>query len=117
VTLKVRFADFSTVTRSSTLPAPVGGTDDLRPVARELWRRIARAGRGIRLLGVAVSGLVSRDVPAQLALDGGQRHAAAAVVDEIRDRFGDTAVVPARLAARPEQSSGSRASNETPQGL
>lgn len=56
VTLKARFPDFSTVSRSQTLPAP---TDDARTVVRVARRLLEDldARRGVRLLGVGVSGL------------------------------------------------------------
>ncbi|MFL6060387.1 MAG: DNA polymerase IV [Marmoricola sp.] len=56
VTLKVRLHDFSTHTRSATLPGP---TDDARTVsriARTLLAELDTSG-GVRLLGVGVSGL------------------------------------------------------------
>ena len=56
VTVKVRLHDFSTHTRSTTLPAP---TDDARVVsrlARSLLGEVDTSG-GVRLLGVGVSGL------------------------------------------------------------
>lgn len=56
VTVKVRLHDFSTHTRSTTLPAP---TDDSRVVARlarNLLSEVDTSG-GVRLLGVGVSGL------------------------------------------------------------
>ncbi|MGH8774218.1 MAG: DNA polymerase IV [Jiangellaceae bacterium] len=56
VTLKVRLHDFTTLSRSATLPAP---TDDARTVTRlaaRLFTEIDTSG-GIRLLGVGVSGL------------------------------------------------------------
>jgi DNA polymerase IV len=56
VTLKVRLHDFTTLTRSTTLPAP---TDDVRVVSRlasQLFAEIDTSA-GIRLLGVGVSGL------------------------------------------------------------
>jgi DNA polymerase-4 len=56
VTLKVRYPDFTTVTRSATYPGP---TDDTRLVARAATRLLADIdlARGVRLLGVGVSGL------------------------------------------------------------
>jgi len=56
VTVKVRLHDFSTLSRSTTLPAP---TDDVRTVvalARTLVHEVDTAG-GVRLLGVGISGL------------------------------------------------------------
>lgn len=56
VTLKLRRYDFTTITRSQTLPQP---TDDARQVASIARRLLAEAGTGggLRLLGVGVSGL------------------------------------------------------------
>jgi DNA polymerase-4 len=56
VTLKLRRYDFTTLTRSQTLPQP---TDDPRQIAATARRLLADAGTGggLRLLGVGVSGL------------------------------------------------------------
>ncbi len=56
VTLKLRRYDFTTLTRSQTLPQP---TDDARAIAATARRLLAEAGTGggLRLLGVGVSGL------------------------------------------------------------
>lgn len=56
VTLKLRRYDFTTMTRSQTLPQP---TDDPRQIAATARRLLAQAGTqgGLRLLGVGVSGL------------------------------------------------------------
>jgi DNA polymerase-4 len=56
VTLKLRRYDFTTLTRSQTLPQP---TDDPRQIAATARRLLADAGAGggLRLLGVGVSGL------------------------------------------------------------
>jgi DNA polymerase IV len=56
VTLKLRRYDFTTLTRSQTLPQP---TDDARQIASTARRLLSEAGTqgGLRLLGVGVSGL------------------------------------------------------------
>ena len=56
VGIKVRFDDFSTVTRARTLRDPVGELEPVLEVARELLRRLDPA-RPVRLLGVRVAGL------------------------------------------------------------
>ncbi|HEX6247828.1 MAG TPA: DNA polymerase IV [Nocardioidaceae bacterium] len=72
VTVKVRLHDFSTHTRSTTLPAP---TDDARVVARlarTLLAEVDTSG-GVRLLGVGVSGLadwIQEDLFADVELLG-----------------------------------------------
>ncbi|MGO4256206.1 DNA polymerase IV [Marmoricola sp. RAF53] len=56
VTLKVRLHDFSTHTRSATLPGPTDDTRTVARVARTLLTEVDTSG-GVRLLGVGVSGL------------------------------------------------------------
>ncbi len=67
--IKVRLDDFSTHTRARTLAEPVGGTEQIGPVAVQLLRRFAPP-RPVRLLGVRVAGLEPDQAPAaeQLAL-------------------------------------------------
>jgi DNA polymerase IV len=96
VTLKVRFADFQTITRSSTLPTTV---DDGPTVARAALALLAGVDPtpGVRLLGVSVSGLVV-GAAQQLSfedLGGPSSHDASGAVDAIRERFGDRAIGPA----------------------
>ncbi len=67
VTLKVRYADFTTVTRSRTLSAPTADPRQIAAVGRELLRRSEAGERAVRLLGVGGSNLVAGSV-AQLAL-------------------------------------------------
>jgi DNA polymerase-4 len=55
--IKVRFDDFSTVTRARTLEAPANDLETVAGVARDLLRRLDPE-RPVRLLGVRVAGLV-----------------------------------------------------------
>lgn len=94
VQLKLRYSDFSTITRAHSLEQPtqldtvVGET--VRTLFRENWER----GRTIRLLGVQTSGF--DDVPMQLDLLGqvqeDKMSKALSVVDRMRDKFGENAV-------------------------
>lgn len=58
VTLKVRFQDFDTITRSSTSGERVDGYEKLLDIARLLVDRVPLGGRRIRLVGLGVSNLV-----------------------------------------------------------
>lgn len=102
ITLKVRFADFTTVTRSHSVASAIDVTRDLWEVTRELYGRVDVAGRGIRLLGVGAASLVTKEEPRQLAMDSARHQALAAAADRVRNRYGNNAVVPARLAEPPE---------------
>jgi len=57
ITLKLRRADFSTVTRSRTLPAPTDDEEVISTIATALFDGEWRAGEPIRLLGVRASNL------------------------------------------------------------
>jgi DNA polymerase-4 len=57
VTVKVRYPDFVTVTRSRTLRRPVDDARLLTELSRELLRRTEAGERGVRLLGLGVSKL------------------------------------------------------------
>jgi DNA polymerase-4 len=52
LTLKVRFEDFTTITRSLTPTVPVRGVDEIMKIARELVERVPLEGRRIRLVGL-----------------------------------------------------------------
>ncbi|MGE3620338.1 MAG: DNA polymerase IV [Acidimicrobiia bacterium] len=101
VTVKVRYGDFRTITRSVTLARPVdSGTEVVRAAAALLDR--VEVAEGVRLLGVHVSQLCEPG-PHQLSLDdlaepGPDWGRATAAVDAVRARFGPAAVVPATLA-------------------
>lgn len=71
VTLKVKFTDFQQITRARTLPQPIAGHDEMLNTASALLTDVFPITKGIRLLGVTLSSLDSRDgVPTegQLAL-------------------------------------------------
>jgi len=57
ITVKARFTDFRTLTRSQTLARPLADADELTAWASQLLRRTEAGNRPVRLLGVAVSGL------------------------------------------------------------
>jgi DNA polymerase-4 len=67
LTVKVRYPDFTTLTRSRTLPAPVTSAKWIAGVAQDLLRQTDAAARNVRLLGVTASGLV-HGAPVQLWL-------------------------------------------------
>jgi nucleotidyltransferase/DNA polymerase involved in DNA repair len=99
VTLKVRFANFKTITRSRSLAEEVDATSEVYEVARELYLKVHSDSVRIRLLGVSLSGLAPGPPRRQLDLLARPARAteAATAIDDIRERFGDAAVRPATL--------------------
>jgi DNA polymerase-4 len=87
VTLKLRYSDFSTLTRSITLEQPVDETGDLVGAARELVAKVPLGGRRVRLLGLGGTGLVPSGAPRQLALDRPERRLLTAAADRIRNGY------------------------------
>ena len=73
VTLKVRFQDFTTITRSSTPSVPVRQVDEILKVARRLVERVPLEGRRIRLVGLGGSNLIHPGEPTIEPKDGGPR--------------------------------------------
>src|SRR6266536_946594 len=101
VTLKLRFADFRTITRSRTLPSSCDNDTEIYEVARELLDKLRLGRVPLRLVGVSASNLSREGAPVQLKL-GGERSAWAAAVrasDAVRARFGEGALDRASLAA------------------
>src|ERR687886_2044863 len=100
VVLKVRFADFTTITRSRTLPEHTDIARTIYGTARELFERLGLDRARLRLVGVRVEGLVpASSGHRQLALDErpqGWREAERAV-DRASARFGAGVVRPATL--------------------
>ncbi|MTD56201.1 DNA polymerase IV [Amycolatopsis pithecellobii] len=105
VTLRLRFADFSRATRSHTLRDPTAGTAAILTTARGLLAaaRSMIEDDGLTLLGLTLSNL-DNDGAVQLMLpfDGAETGALDATLDEVRTRFGATAVTRAMLLGQAE---------------
>ncbi len=101
VSIKIRFGDFTTITRSSTVPQPIDGTGAITDAAATMLESID-VSPGVRLLGVSVSQLASSKVR-QLSLDdldNSTRDTTDPVVDEIRGKFGGDAIGRASTLSR-----------------
>lgn len=100
VTLKLRFADFSTITRAHTADPTQDGLSIFRAVDTLLSR--VRLSQAVRLIGVSVSGLGPARA-GQLSLlepDALRRERLAQAVDRLASRFGEKAIRPASLIGR-----------------
>lgn len=101
VQVKIRFGDLRTITRSTTVAQPLDTGVALARAAGPLLLGEDVTG-GVRLLGVSVSQLAP-SATRQLSLEdqGSSSWAdATRAIDDVRGRYGPTAVVPATLVAR-----------------
>ncbi|HLF70311.1 MAG TPA: DNA polymerase IV, partial [Actinomycetota bacterium] len=97
VTLKVRFGNFATLTRSRSLPHEIDSTSGIFGVARDLLRQVLGdrepGTKRIRLLGITMSNLSEWPASEQLTFDRAPNWSQAdRAIDRVRFRFGDDAV-------------------------
>jgi DNA polymerase-4 len=94
IQLKLRYSDFSTITRAHSPARPTQLDTEIYEEARELFRRNWKAGAKVRLIGVHAAHWSDGDE--QLDLLAGDKHerwrGALAAADRLRDKFGESAV-------------------------
>ena len=102
VVLRMRFGDFGRATRSHTLPSPTSATSAVLAEMRALLaaERELIDERGLTMVGVTVANLEAGSRQLQLPIDERHGDVLDHVLDEVRDRFGATAVTRASLLHR-----------------
>ena len=105
ISIKIKFADFSSLTRSKTVPIAIDNTHDTYEVVKALYLALRNDGARIRLVGVSFSQL-QEGAPVQLELGARERgwREADTAIDRAQARFGRGSVRPGRLI-RPESGS------------
>jgi DNA polymerase-4 len=92
--LKLRYKDFTTITRAHTLPSPTQLDTEIFEQIRAIFRKNWKKGMQVRLLGVQASSFSSQ--PDQINLLDGNRQQrwkdALAAADRLRDKFGESSV-------------------------
>ena len=114
VALKLRYADFSTLTRTRTLTEPVDSAQLLYEAVRGLLAALGRRPMSVRLIGLRAESLEPAEGAAQqLTLDGRDDNwrSAEDALDRINQRFGDSRIMPARLL-KPEKPGTGRGSGQ-----
>ena len=94
ITVKIRYSDFKTITRSRTLASPTCFDRQIFEVAADLLRKNVSPGRPVRLLGVTASALLSAgwqeslfDVDERRSLEKLYRG-----IDRLREKYGEDAI-------------------------
>jgi DNA polymerase-4 len=98
ITMKIKFADFTTLSRAKTVPIGIDSTQETYEIVKKLYLALRNEGARIRLVGVSLSNLLEQ-APVQLELgarDRGWRDADTAI-DKAKARFGRGSVRPGRL--------------------
>jgi DNA polymerase-4 len=94
IQLKLRYSDFSTITRAHSVKRATAIDTELFEAIRELFRRNWKPGAAVRLVGVHVSSWGEGEQ--QMDLIGEDRHerwkGALAAADRMREKFGESAV-------------------------
>jgi DNA polymerase-4 len=94
VQLKLRYADFSTITRAHSLARPTQLDQDILGEALRLFRRNWKRGVAVRLLGVHASSLDGEEPQPDLLQGGESRkwQQALSAADSLRDKYGEAVV-------------------------
>ena len=99
ISIKVRFSDFKTISRSKTLDLPTTGTQEIFEVAKSLYLSLDLDRVLVRLVGVSLDSLVENDDVTQMVL--GERTSswqqADRAIDRVKAKFGSGSLRPARL--------------------
>jgi len=93
IKLKLRWPDFTTLTRQSTLSQPTDQGEEISKVALDLMRAVRKSGQAVRLIGVGVSGL--GPPIRQLSLwdtESEKSRRLQAAVDALKEKYGEKAI-------------------------
>ena len=105
ISLKVKYSDFTQISRASALHMPTDDSGDIYAVACRLLKKTDVGKRAVRLLGISLSQLTSLEDGTQLSLFGPdssslKRKELNTALDSICDKFGEKSIRPATLISK-----------------
>jgi DNA polymerase-4 len=94
VRVKIRWSDFTTLTRQQALPQATDDDTEIERVAQELFRGAWTSGQAVRLIGVGVSGFDDSEQQLGLWQDetADEKRRLQATLDDLKSRFGESIV-------------------------
>jgi DNA polymerase-4 len=93
VKIKLRWPDFTTLTRQLTLPQPTDQDEQIYATALSLLGKVRPKGKAVRLIGVGVSGLGAPLRQLELWGEQGERsRKLQQTLDELHARFGEKSI-------------------------
>jgi DNA polymerase-4 len=91
IAVKIRYADFETTSRQTTIPY-TSGDDELIPVVKDLFHKLYKKGQPVRLLGVRLSDLTSQAIQTNLFSDTEKKAGLYKAIDGVKNKFGNYSV-------------------------
>lgn len=93
VKLKIRWPDFTTLSRQATLFSPTDQDDEIALTAINLMKNVRSPGKPVRLIGVGVSGLSAQARQLELwGMESEKRRKFQNVIDDLQEKFGEKTV-------------------------
>ena len=102
ITVKIRYPDFETTSRQEIIDY-TSLDDQLIAKAKDLFNKLYRKGQPVRLLGIRFSQLIPFTMQMSLFNNNEEKLNLYKAVDEIKDRFGNTAIAKAAASSRSER--------------
>lgn len=91
VAIKLRYPDFETTSRQTTIPY-TSAEDEIIPVVKDLFTKLYKKGKAIRLMGVKLSELTNDAVQTNLFSDTKKKSVLYKAIDGVKNRFGKNVV-------------------------
>lgn len=95
IAVKIRYPDFETTSKQTTIDYTFSD-DELIPVAIDLFHKLYRKGKKVRLLGVRLSDITSHAMQASLFDDPEKKTKLYKAIDSVKNKFGRDALIKAR---------------------
>ncbi len=92
ITVKIRYPDFETTSRQVSIPY-TSADDEIIPVAKDLFHKLYKKGKPVRLLGVRLSDLSNDAVQTNLFQNIERKNILYKAIDDVKNRFGKSSVV------------------------
>lgn len=99
IAVKIRYPDFETTSRQTAIDYTLRD-DELIPVAMDLFHKLYRKGRPVRLLGVRLSELTNHAVQGSLFDDAAKKNKLYQAIDGVKNKYGKDALQKARTVKK-----------------
>lgn len=91
VAVKIRYPDFETTSRQTTIPL-TAADDEIIPVAKNLFHKLYKKGKPVRLMGVRLSELTKNAIQTNMFEDADKKSSLYKTIDHVKNRFGKDSV-------------------------